>query len=75
MSTFDKIKKIILDHIDVDGDTITLRSDFIEDLGADSLDVAELIMAIEDEFNTEINDEDIDGMRTVGDVVEYLDNI
>ncbi|MBF7095838.1 acyl carrier protein [Alkalibacter mobilis] len=75
MSTFDKIKNIILEHLDIQEDDITLNADFMEDLGADSLDVAELIMSIEDEFNLEINEEEIEGMRTVEDVVEYLDKL
>ena len=73
MSTFDKVKKIILDQMDVDADSITINSDFIEDLGADSLDIAELIMAFEDEFNIEIGDDDIEKIRTVSDVINYFD--
>lgn len=73
MSTFDKVKKIILDQMDVDADNININSDFIEDLGADSLDIAELIMAFEDEFNIEIGDDDIEKIRTVSDVIDYFD--
>ncbi|QSX08729.1 acyl carrier protein [Alkalibacter rhizosphaerae] len=75
MDTFDKIKKIILEHLDVSEDDITPSADFMEDLGADSLDVAELIMSIEDEFNLEINEEELEGMRTIEDVVDYLDKL
>lgn len=75
MDTFEKIKKIILDHLDVNEEDITPDADFMEDLGADSLDVAELIMSIEDEFNLEIEEEDLEGMQTIGDVVEYLDKL
>lgn len=73
MSTFEKVKKIILQQIDVQENDITLKTDFMEDLGADSLDVAELIMSFEEEFNIEISDDDIEKIRTVGDIVEYFD--
>ncbi|MFZ7121171.1 MAG: acyl carrier protein [Eubacteriaceae bacterium] len=73
MNTFEKVKKIILEQIDVQDNEITLKTDFIEDLGADSLDVAELIMSFEEEFNIEISDDDIEKIRTVGDIVEYFD--
>jgi acyl carrier protein len=75
MSTFEKIKKIILEHLDVNESDVVLGADFMEDLGADSLDVAELIMSIEDEFNLEINEEDLEGMRTIEDVVDYLEKL
>ncbi len=70
--TVEKIKAIIADKLSVDEDTITLESSFVEDLGADSLDIVELIMALEDEFELEISDEDAEGISTVGDVVEYI---
>ncbi|MFZ7132067.1 MAG: acyl carrier protein [Eubacteriales bacterium] len=73
MSTFERIKKIILGQLDVKESDISINADFIEDLGADSLDIAELIMAFEDEFNIEINDDDIEKIRTVSDVVNYFD--
>ena len=75
MSTYEKVKKIILEHLDVNEADIHPGADFMEDLGADSLDVAELIMSIEDEFNLEINEEDLEGLRTVDDVVDYLDKL
>lgn len=74
MDIFERVKKIILDQIEIDESTVTLEAGFIEDLGADSLDVAEMIMAFEDEFNVEIEDEDIEKMRTVGHVVDYFKN-
>ncbi|WP_040211678.1 acyl carrier protein [Clostridium polynesiense] len=69
---FEKIKSIIADKLSIDEDTITMESAFIEDLGADSLDIVELIMTLEDEFEIEIPDEDAEGIVTVGDVVEYI---
>lgn len=75
MNTYDRVRKIILEHLDVNEKDIQPGADFMEDLGADSLDVAELIMSIEDEFNLEINEDDLEGMRTVEDVVDYLDKL
>lgn len=69
---FDKLKEIIADKLGVNEDEITMESTFIDDLGADSLDIVELIMALEEELEMEIPDEDAEGFRTVGDVVEYI---
>ena len=69
---FDKLKEIIADKLSVNEDEITMESTFIDDLGADSLDIVELIMALEEELEMEIPDEDAEGFRTVGDVVEYI---
>ncbi|WMJ82075.1 acyl carrier protein [Clostridium sp. MB40-C1] len=69
---FDKVKKIIADQLGLDEDTITMDSLFVDDLGADSLDVVELIMALEEEFDVEIPDEDAEKATKVGDVVEYI---
>jgi acyl carrier protein len=73
MSTFDRIKKVIVDKLDVDENEVTPEASFAEDLGADSLDVVELIMALEEEFNIEIPDEDAEGIRTVEDAVHYIE--
>ena len=72
MESLDRIKKIIVDQLGVDESKITENSSFVDDLGADSLDIVELIMAFEEEFDIEIPDEDAEKMRTVGDAVKYL---
>lgn len=72
MESIDRIKKIIVDQLGVDEEKITENSSFIDDLGADSLDIVELIMAFEEEFDIEIPDEDAEKMKTVGDSVKYL---
>lgn len=69
---FDKLKEIIADKLSINEDEITMESTFIDDLGADSLDIVELIMALEEELEMEIPDEDAEGFKTVGDVVEYI---
>lgn len=69
---FDKVKAIIVDQLGVEENEVKLESSFVDDLGADSLDVVELVMAIESEFEIEISDEDYDKVATVGDVVEYI---
>ena len=72
MESMDKIKKIIVDQLGVDESKITENSSFVDDLGADSLDIVELIMAFEEEFDIEIPDEDAEKMKTVGDAIKYL---
>lgn len=69
-----KIKQIIAEKLGVSEDKITPQSSFIDDLGADSLDQVELIMAFEDEFDVEIPDEDAEKMKTVKDAMDYLDS-
>lgn len=69
---FEKIKEIVAEQFGRDADDITMDSTFIEDLGADSLDVVELIMAIEDEFDLEIDEDEAGNISTVGDVVDYI---
>lgn len=69
---FQKIKSIIADQLGVDEEEITMESSFIDDLGADSLDIVELIMALESEFDIEFPDEDAEKVVTVGDVVDYI---
>ena len=69
---FEKIQEIIADKLSIDAEEITLDSSFIDDLNADSLDIVELIMAIEEEFDIEIPDSDAEKVVTVGDVVDYI---
>lgn len=71
---FEKVKKLIAEQLDVEESEITLESSFQEDLDADSLDVVELIMAIEDEFDIEISDEEAEKISTVKDAVDYIQN-
>ena len=68
----EKVKAILAEQFDVDEDKITADTDLQEDLGADSLDVVDLLMSIEDEFDVEVPDEEIENMKTIGDVVEYI---
>jgi len=69
---FEKVKKIIVEQLGVEEDEVTLESSFIDDLGADSLDIVELIMALEEEFDLEIPDSEAEKISTVGDAVEYI---
>ena len=71
---FDKIKKIIVEQLGVEEDDVTMESSFIDDVGADSLDIVELIMALEEEFDLEIPDSEAEKISTVGDVVDYIKN-
>lgn len=71
---FDKVKDIIVEQLDVDADKVTLGSSLIDDLGADSLDVVDLVMSLEEEFDVEIPDEAVEGIKTVGDVVKYIED-
>lgn len=69
---FERVKNVIVDKLSVDADEVTLEASFVDDLGADSLDVVELIMGLETEFDIEIPDEDAEKISTVGDAVEYI---
>lgn len=70
---FERVKKIVVDRLDVDEAKVTMEASFKEDLGADSLDVVELVMELEDEFDLEISDEDAEKISTVGEVVKYIE--
>ena len=70
----EKMKEIIAEQLSVDAESVTETSSFKEDLGADSLDLFELVMALEDEYSVEIPAEELEKMSTVGDVMEYLKN-
>ena len=73
MAAEEKIKAIIAEQLGVKPEEVTPKASFVDDLGADSLDTVELIMALEEEFNIEIPDEDAEKMKTVGDVIKYID--
>lgn len=73
---FEKVKEIIIEQLGVAETAVTMEASFIDDLGADSLDIVELIMALEEEFDTEIPDNDAEKIVTVSDVVDYIkDNV
>ena len=72
-SNFEKVKEIIIEQLDVQADQVTQEASFIEDLGADSLDTVELVMALEESFDIEIPDEDAEKIKTVKNAVEYID--
>lgn len=69
---FEKVRDIISDQLGIDADEISMESSFVDDLGADSLDIVELIMALESEFDLEIPDEDAEKISLVSDVVDYI---
>ena len=71
-SVFERVKKIIVEQLGVEEEEVTMEAAFIDDLGADSLDIVELVMAFEEEFGLEIPDEDAEEIRTVGDAVNYI---
>jgi acyl carrier protein len=70
----DKIKKIIVDHLGVETEKVTDEASFIDDLGADSLDTVELVMAFEEEFGAEISDSEAEKILTVGDAIKFVEN-
>jgi acyl carrier protein len=72
--TFERVKKIIVERLGVDESKVTPEATFKDDLGADSLDIVELIMELEDEFDMEISDEEAEKISTVGDVVTYIES-
>jgi len=69
---FQKVKDVIVDQLNVEEDEVTLEASFIDDLGADSLDIVELVMALEEQFGISIPDEEAENIKTVGDAVEYI---
>ena len=71
---FEKVRDIPCEQLDLEPEDITLDTNIIEDLGADSLDLVDFVMSLEDEFDKEIPDEDIEKIKTVGDIVSYIEN-
>lgn len=72
---FEKIKAIVARELNVDEASLTMETNFVEDLGADSLDAVEIIMAVEDEFGVEVGDDDAQGIRSIGDIVKILEEM
>lgn len=70
---FEKIREIICDQLELEENDVTLDSVLLEDLGADSLDLVDLVMTFEDEFDMEISDEDLENIKTVGDIVRFIE--
>ena len=73
MAVEDKIKDLIVEHLGVSMNEVVPEASFIDDLGADSLDIVELVMAIEEEFGLEISDDDAEKIQTIGDAINYVD--
>jgi acyl carrier protein len=72
-TSFERVRSIIAERLGVDEDKVTMDAEFVGDLNADSLDLVEVIMALEQEFDTTIKDEDAESIRTVGDAVRFID--
>ena len=72
--TFDKVKAILIDQLDVDEDKVTMDASIFDDLGADSLDVVDLVMSLEEAFDIEIPDDQVENIKTVGDIVKYIED-
>lgn len=71
---FEKVKTLLVDQLSVDEEKVTMEASITEDLGADSLDVVDLVMSLEEEFGLEIPDEDVENIKTVGDIVKYIED-
>ncbi len=75
MALFDEVKEVVVEQLSVNADEVKEESKFVEDLGADSLDVVELVMALEEKFDIEIPDEDAEKITTVADAIKFIENI
>ena len=75
MEIFEKVKELLVEQLDVDEELVTMEATITDDLGADSLDLVDLVMELENEFDTEIPDEDIQNIKTVDDVVSYIEKM
>ncbi len=73
MDTFERIRELLAEQLDIEEEKITMESDILEDFEADSLDVVDMVMSLEDEFGVEVPDEAVEGLKTVGDVVRYIE--
>jgi acyl carrier protein len=73
-TTFDRVKKVVVEQLEVSEDEVTPTASFVDDLGADSLDVVELVMGLEEEFDVEIPDQEAEKIATVGDAVAYIED-
>ena len=73
-SVFDKVKSIIVEQLDVEEDKVTMDADIQNELGADSLDIVDLVMSFEEEFDIEIPDDQVENIKTVGDIVKYIED-
>ena len=74
MSIFEKLQEMIADQLEIDAEDITYDSNILDDLGADSLDVVDLVMSIEDEFGMEVPDEALENIRTIEDMVKFIED-
>ena len=71
---FDKLKELVVDHLGVEEDEVTMEASMQDDLGADSLDLVDLVMSVEEEFGVKVADEDLENIKTVGDIVNYIED-
>ena len=73
MATYDKVKKLLAEQLTISAEKVTLESDIVKDLGADSLDVVEMLMSLEEEFNITVPEEDAVNIKTVGDIIKLIE--
>lgn len=71
---FDKLKELVVDQLGVEEDEVTMEATMQDDLGADSLDLVDLVMSVEEEFGVKVADEDLENIKTVGDIVNYIED-
>ena len=71
---FDKVKEILMDQLDVEEEKVTMEASIVDDLGADSLDLVDMVMSLEEEFDVEIPDDQVENIKTVGDIVKYIED-
>ena len=71
---FDKVKEILMDQLDVEEEKVTMEASIVDDLEADSLDLVDMVMSLEEEFDVEIPDDQVENIKTVGDIVKYIED-